>query len=177
MREKEAVWRSSDLHFLLLPVGFSDVAPKYLAEGRDRHPVPEINSLWNLEAGQKRLAVRNELGFADGTAGLQRHVSHHDIAPLRIGSADHRRHFDRAVPVKNLLDIVREYVLATTDDHVLLAIDDIEVAFLVEATHVSQGKEPAFSGLRRRLRIVVIFPDDGRAADMDFADLAVRNDI
>ena len=109
--------------------------------------------------------------------GLQRHGRDHDLAPLRIGSADHRRHFDSGMSVKYFLDIVREYVLATADDHVLLAIDDVEVALLVEATHVSQGEEPAFSCLRRRLRIVEIFPDDRRATDMDFSDLAVRNNI
>src|SRR5260370_19432650 len=142
----------SDVHFLLLPIGFSDVPPKYLAEGRHRHLVPEIDSLWNLEAGQKCLAVRDELGFADGTAGLQRHGSYHDLAPLGIGTAYHCRHFDSGVPVKYFLNIVREYVLATADDHVLLAIDDVKVAPLFTAIHCPQGKDTPFFGPRRRLR-------------------------
>src|SRR5260370_40250695 len=89
----------SDLHFLLLPVGFSDVPPKYLPEGRHRHPVPEIDPLRNLEARQTCLAVGDELGFANGTTGLQRHRRYYYLAPLGIPSTDHSRHFDSGVAV------------------------------------------------------------------------------
>src|SRR5882672_2993937 len=122
---------TSDLHFRMFPVGFSDVAPKYLAEGRHRHVVAKIDLLRNLEAGQECLAVRDEFGLVDGTAGLQFDRRDDDFTPLRIGRAYHGGHFDGGMPVENLLDVVGKYVLAAADDHVLLAIDDIEVAFLV----------------------------------------------
>src|SRR6267378_630876 len=117
---------TSDLHFQMFPIGFPDLAPKYLTEGRHRHLVAKVDLLRNLEAGQECLAVRDEFGFFNGTAKLQFDGRDDDFAPLRIGSADHGGHFDGGMPVKNLLDVVGKYVLAAADDHVLLAIDDVE---------------------------------------------------
>src|SRR6266702_1624636 len=63
--------QTSDLHLQVFPVGFSDLAPKYFPERGHRHLVAEIDPFRNLEAGQERLAVRDELGFFDRTARLQ----------------------------------------------------------------------------------------------------------
>jgi len=51
----------------VLPVEFSDVAPKYFTDGRHRHLVAEADLLRNLEAGQKCFAVRDEFGLVDRT--------------------------------------------------------------------------------------------------------------
>ena len=44
--------------------------------------------------------------------------------------------------VEHLLDLARVDVVAAADDHVLLAVDDVEVAVLVLAADVAGG-EPA----------------------------------
>jgi hypothetical protein len=46
------------------------------------------------------------------------------------------------VLVEDLLDLARVDVVAAADDHVLLAVDDEEVAVLVDAGHVARV-EPA----------------------------------
>jgi hypothetical protein len=46
------------------------------------------------------------------------------------------------VLVEDLLDLARVDVVAAADDHLLLAVDDEEVAVVVDLAHVA-GAEPA----------------------------------
>jgi hypothetical protein len=47
------------------------------------------------------------------------------------------------VLVEDLLDLARVHVVAAADDHVLLAVDDEEVAVLVDARHVAEWNQPS----------------------------------
>src|ERR1044072_4366650 len=64
------------------------------------------------------------------------------LSPLVVGHSEDRRFADLRVLVENLLDLTRVDVVAAADDQVLLAVDDVEVAVLVDAGHVA-GVEPA----------------------------------
>ena len=64
------------------------------------------------------------------------------LAVLVVGHAEHRGLAHGRVLVEDLLDLARVDVVAAADDHVLLAVDDEEVAVLVDGRHVA-GVQPA----------------------------------
>jgi len=138
----------------------------------------EIDLSRHLEARQRCLAVRDEIDLADRLAGLQRHGRHDNFTPLGVGRAHHRGHMNGGVPpVENFFDVVREDILTDADNHVLLAIDDVEEALLIEAAHVTKRKETPTSRAGCRLGVVEIFTNERGAADMNFADIALRHGL
>ena len=69
--------------------------------------------------------------------------------------------------IEHLLDLARVDVVAAADDHLLLAIDEEEVAALVEPAEITGG-EPAL-GVdrgRRRGRVVPVPVDDRRSSEL-----------
>ena len=85
--------------------------------------------------------------------------------------ADDRDLGDRGMPVQDLLDLARGDVLAARVDHVLLAVDDRQVAVRVHGRQIP-GVKPA-AGERRlgALGVVVVAGGDLRRAVHDLADL------
>src|SRR5947209_20401683 len=66
----------------------------------------------------------------------------HLLAVAGIRAADHCRHLDCGMLEQGVLDIAGVDVEATTDDQVLLAVDDEQVAVLVEIAEIA-GVQPA----------------------------------
>src|SRR5690606_11420419 len=69
-------------------------------------------------------------------------------------------------------DIVRVDVLAAADDHVLLAIDEIEVALLVHPAHVAEREPLAVVALASAFGIVEVAGKESRAAHEYLTHLA-----
>ena len=96
---------------------------------------------------------------------------HHDrgdvLAEHLVRHADDGRFEDRRVLVQHLLDLARVDVVAAADDHLLLAIDEEQVAVLVEVAEITGG-EPALAvdRGRRRVRVVPVAADDRRSAEL-----------
>src|SRR5438270_7213774 len=63
---------------------------------------------------------------------------------MLIGDADHGAFEDPGKHVDHLLDLVREHLEARHDDHVLLAVDDADEAFLVHDADVAGMQEKGF---------------------------------
>src|SRR3954447_10046380 len=95
-----------------------------------------------LVAGDLLPDVLAQLLLGDLLALLQRDRRADLLAQLGMRHPDHGRLAHRGVLVEDLLDLARIDVVATADDHVLLAVDDEEVAVLVDLCHVA-GVEPA----------------------------------
>ena len=72
----------------------------------------------------------------------QHHVGDRHLLPSRIGAADHGGLRDGRMLVQHALDLGRIDVLATGDDHVLLAVVDVEIAVGVARADVA-GVVPA----------------------------------
>ncbi len=68
----------------------------------------------------------------------------HFAEPL-VGRAEHRRFGDRGAGVAFRLDLGRRDILAAADDDVLLAVDDEQIAVLVEIADVAGADD-----IRRR---------------------------
>ena len=79
--------------------------------------------------------------------------------------------------VDRLLDHLRIDVEAAGDDHVLLAVDQIEIAVGVHVADVAGEEAVADKGLRGFLRPVPVALGDVRAPDADFADFARRQHL
>src|SRR5262245_51806484 len=72
----------------------------------------------------------------------------------------------------DLLNIARIDLHATGDDHVFLAINEVEVAFVVEIAQIA-GKNPALADrLRCQLRLLVVTRHHDWPAPRDLANLA-----
>ena len=92
-----------------------------------------------------------------------------DLAPDRIGHAEHRDLADRGMGQDLLLDLARIDVGAAGDVHVGGAAGDVDKTFLVHVAEIA-GAEPAVAKrLRVGLGIVVIAGEHGGT---DHADLA-----
>ena len=75
------------------------------------------------------------------------------------------------------LDLLGVQVLASADDHVLHAIDDAEVAVVVEHADVPGAQPAVDDGLCGGLGTPEVAPHDGRAGDQDLAALAVGDGV
>ena len=101
-----------------------------------------VISLGDLEARQLGLAVRNELVRRGARVLAQHHEGHGDFAPPVVRTADHGRLEDRVVLVEHALDLRAGDVLSPRHDHVLEAVDDVQVPVCVADADVP-GVEPA----------------------------------
>src|SRR3954447_17209715 len=133
--------RSSKLRLLDslrdLDLPLEDLAGRSLGQLVDEPDLARV-----LVAGDLLLDVRAQLVLGDVLAVLERDRGADLLAELLVRDADHRRLGHRGMLVEDLLDLARIDVVAAADDHVLLAIDDEEVAVLVDLGHVA-GVEPA----------------------------------
>ena len=97
------------------------------------------------------------------------------LAPLLVRDADDRGGRHPGMRGEHVLDLAREDVEPTRDDHVLLAVDDVEEPLVVAPRDVS-GVQPA---VREQLgRLLGLLPVAGRRqgpAHADLARLAVGN--
>src|SRR5262245_58437826 len=112
-------------------------APQDLADIRLRQAVAEYDLLRHLVAGEMLAAVSEERAL------VERRVLLHDVEPdglagLRIGNTDGRRLENAGMAAHDVLDLVRIHVEARDEDHVLLAIRDVDVAALVHASEVAR---------------------------------------
>ena len=99
------------------------------------------------------------------------------LAAIGVGDADHDHFLHRGMLVDRLLDHLRIDVEAAGDDHVLLAVDQIEIAVLVHVADVAGEKPVADESLGGFLRPVPVALGDVRPLDADFADFARRQHL
>src|SRR5260370_26199664 len=135
-----------------IAVSLAKLPLEHLAGRVSRQRVEEDDLLRRLEAGEPRPAVRDQRLRRDAArimAGLQHDEAARYLAPPRVRHADHGGLEDRLVLVEHALDLGRRDVLPARDDHVLLAVVDVEVAVLVKVPDVP-GAEPPFRRERGR---------------------------
>ena len=128
-----------------------------------------------LEAGEAVAAEARDLLGGQLVAGARHDDGGDGLDPARVRDAEHGRLGHRRVRVDDLLDLARGDVLAAGLDHVLLAVDDVEVALVVEDAEVA-GVQPAVAERLGRLGGVVPVAEHRlRRAVHDLADLPGAN--
>src|SRR3984893_6594301 len=88
------------------------------------------------------------------------------VAPALVGKADHRRLDDTRKSQKHILHFARIDIVATRDQHVVLAIEDVEKAVTVHPADVA-GMQPAVAKDLRGLLRAVPVTGHGLRADAD----------
>src|SRR3954452_10629288 len=145
---------------------------EHLAGRRARQLLHELDVARDLVAGQVRLDVLLDLV---GRHLLLRH--HHGLealAELLVVDAEDRGFLDLVVALEQLLDLLREDVLAARDDHVVVAAVDEQAPLVVEVADVARAHQPvddvlvAAAGVALELEVV---------ADEDAARLAVLDEL
>src|SRR5918995_3404441 len=112
-----------------------------LADWRERERGDDVHLPRVLVAADPLLRPRDEVGGLDVVA--QSHKRDDLLAAGRILPPDHRRTLDRRVLEERLLDVAWKNVEAAADDQVLLAVDDVEVAVLVDSPEVARVQPAA----------------------------------
>ena len=107
-------------------------------------------------------------------AGLHDRV--HLLAPLVVGNAEDGRVHHVGMRVEHRLDLGRVDVHPAADDHVLLAVADVDEALVVDARHVADRlpRPPGVVQLAQLLRGLVVAVHRQRGADVELAGLARR---
>src|SRR5258708_6544856 len=114
----------------------------HLAHARLGQAVQEVDLLGRLVLGQPLAAEGQDLVSGGLGVPAQDDEGDHLLAVPRVGPADNGGLGHRRVLEQHLFDIAGVYVQPAADDHVLLAVDDIEVAVAVHAADVA-GVQPA----------------------------------
>ena len=98
------------------------------------------------------------------------------LAESLVGKTEHSDLGNGGIPVNRRLDLLARDILAAADDDVLLAIDDEEIAVLVEIADVARQEiTVSGEGCGGLLGPVPIFPEIAHRADADFAAHALRD--
>src|SRR5262249_17037057 len=122
-------------------------------------------------AGEPAVAEIDDLLNSRILAGMQHDTGSRRLAPLIVGHAHHRHLEDLGMLCEHALDLGRIDVLAAADDHVVLAIDQMQEALLAGVAHVAAGLPLAVpDGVARRAVAVVAEEGHGRRG-VDLADL------
>src|SRR5882762_6994235 len=133
--------------------------------------VGELDATWNLVTGQRSTAVRDQLVHTENDAGFQHDTRHDQFAPLGIGYAEHRGLANGGVFVEDGLDLAGIDVLAARDDHVLHAVQDVQIPFRILITDVAGSKQPVAERAQRLFAIIPVTAHDVGAARNHFAGL------
>src|SRR5262245_19134607 len=108
-----------------------------LAHVRLRQCVEEADLLRHLVGRKLAPAVRDEIGFGERRARRLGHEQPHRLAGLLVGPADAGAFGHPGAAGGDRLDLIGKNVEARDDDHVLLAIDDLEETLGVEHADVA----------------------------------------
>ena len=149
-------------------LGLEDLAGRALGQ-----LVEDADLAGVLVRGQLLLGVGHDLLRRDRLAGLEADHGHDLLAQPAVGLADHRGLGHRGVGEEHLLDLAGVHVEAAADDHVLLAIDDEEVAVGVAVAEVAGVEPPALHGLGGRVGAAVVALHHVVATDHDLTDVVL----
>src|SRR5262249_52189151 len=135
---------------------------------------PELDLLRHLVASHPRVAIVDDLLLGGRLAVPQHYVYLDRLAPAWVGHADGDDFAHFGMLEQRLLDIARIHVHAAADDHVLLAVDDAEVAVSVLAGDVARIQPAIAQDLRGLIRPIPVALHHLRPAHRQFTHLAWR---
>ncbi len=142
-----------------------------LADGIARQGVDDVDAGGHLDPGQTVGQVGEQFLLGRVPIGTGHHVRDRHLAVHVVGGcADHGAFEDRRVGGEGVLDLLGIQVFSAPDDHVLDAVDQGEVAVVVEPSDVAGVQPPGDDGAGRLLRDAEITGHHVRAFDDDFAD-------
>src|SRR2546428_410480 len=152
----------------------AQLPPQDLSDERHRKRRRELDGLRDFERCKPLLAKRDDVRLRRGLPGLQDHERLYRLAAAWIGDTDRRGFSDRGMHEQDLLDFPRVHVEAGAKDHVLLPVDDVEVAIRVHLGQVAREEPTVAEDHPRFLQFVPIAFHHLWTADRKLPDLALR---
>src|SRR5258708_18176359 len=116
--------------------------------------------------------MSDEVGGGQSLSRLQHYASYHDFTPLRTGYSEDCRFADCRMLVNDRLDFTGVNIFATGDNHVLQAVQDVEIAVRILIAKVACAKKPISECARGFVRIVPIAAHDVGAPSYQFTLLS-----
>src|SRR5437764_939899 len=107
-----------------------------------RQAVDELHVLRHHEALEPRAAVADDVPLAVAPARSEHDEGLDGLSEDRVGNAHYRRLEHSRQAVEHVLDFARTHLFAARLDHVVLAGDEIEIAFRVAAEDVARIEHP-----------------------------------
>src|SRR5229473_1856597 len=146
-----------------------------LAHSRQRKLRDKGHFFRRVQASLALFDERDEFGFANVAIRLADNERENTFAPFSVGHAYHGSHADTRMAGQDILDLTWVDVEAARDDHVLLAVNDIETALSIGTRDVA-GVQPTTRERRLGLlRLMPVVTHDHRPAHANFTRLAGRN--
>src|SRR5680860_363813 len=102
----------------------------------------ELDLARHLVAGEVLADVVLDLVLAQIPVLRRHHERLQPLAELLVVDPDHRRLVDRIVVAEQILDLAREDVLTTGDDHLVVATIDEQAPALLEMPDVAGAEQP-----------------------------------
>src|SRR5262249_37876348 len=112
---------------------------------------------------------------AEDLSRFQHDAGHYKLTPLGIWYSKDCGFANRGMLVNNRLDLAGVDVLAARDNHVLQAVQDVEITVRILTADVSRTKEAVPERKIGFLGILPIATHDIRAPSHQFARLTGRN--
>src|SRR3954453_4182116 len=122
---------SANLALATLPEGLAELSLEDLAGACARKLGHEGHRARDLVSGQVLLGEGDDVGLAERSFGLHDDHRVHALAPLLARDAEYGDVEDVGVDLQAGLDLGRIDVHPAGDDHVLLAVADVEVALFI----------------------------------------------
>src|SRR6266576_3714718 len=124
------------------PITFTQNPFEYFAGATLRQlGVQELNPAWSLVIGERAPAVSHQIIRVEDLSRLQDDTGHHKLTPLGVRHSEDGGFANRGMLVKDRLDLAGVDVLAARDDHVLQAVQDVEITVRVLTADISRTKE------------------------------------
>src|SRR5262245_31515037 len=158
--------------FLIDPETFPQGPLQYLARPALRQlGFRELEAARNLVVGEKPPAVGDQFVRAKSLSRLAHDAGGDELTPLPVGDAEDRRFENRRMLVDDGFDLAGVDVFATGDDHVLRAVENVEIALGIAVAHVAGTEHPVLERAARLLRILPVAAHDIGAARHQFTML------
>ena len=145
------------------------MALEELARAGARQFVGELDRPGHLVAGEVLTGERGDLLAGQRRAGRPHDRRVDDLSPGVRRDAEDGHVVDLGVPLKHGLDLGRVDVHATGDDHVGLAVADVQVALVVPVGDVADGVKVTLAVRRVAGVVLVVGVEDALGPDEDLA--------
>ncbi|VTR64492.1 hypothetical protein DESC_190109 [Desulfosarcina cetonica] len=148
--------------FLTLPVRFAQDPFENLTRGGTGKFIHDLHRAGTFIPGQVGRAMGQDIFGCNGIAVFQDHQGLDLFTEIGVRNTDDGDLGDLGNLGDHLLDFGRIDILPAADDHVVLAVGQVVIAFLVEIGHIAGGGPFTVNGFGGFFRRVVI-SDEGRA--------------
>src|SRR5215469_7854932 len=165
---------ASDLALPPLPVLLAQVFLQDLAHGAPWERLDEVDALWRLDRSQAALAKSDQLFCRDAPAGFELDHRLDGLTPFVVRHPDDCTVTNGLVTPDDLLDLAGVHIESARDDHVLLAVGDMQISLRIEMADIPRMQPAIDDRLGGLVGRFVVARHEEVALHADLAGCALR---